>query len=131
VPASRRERGTTLVELMIALVMLSLGILAIAQLFPAGTRSQLQNRLLTSASYYAQEKIETLSHTAWADSTLSVGRHPSGTSTEDIGTSGMWHRHYDVEQMPAPLDDLKKVTVTVAWTYRGARSVQAITYQRR
>jgi type II secretory pathway pseudopilin PulG len=125
------EAGTTLVELMIALVMLSLGILAIAQLFPAGTRSQLQNRLLTSASYFAQEKIERLSHTPWADSTLSTGRHPAGTATEDLGTSGMWHRYYDVEQMPPPLDDLKKVTVTVAWTYRGPRSVQAITYQRR
>jgi type II secretory pathway pseudopilin PulG len=125
------ECGTTLVELMIALVMLSLGILAIAQLFPAGTRGQIQNRLLTAGSYFAQEKLETLNRTPWADSALAPGRHPGGMATEDLGASGMWHRHYEVSVMPPPLDDLKKITVTVAWTYQGPRSVQAITYRRR
>jgi Tfp pilus assembly protein PilV len=49
------ERGTTLAELMIALLVLSLGILAMGQLFPAGSRNQLQARMTTTASYYAQE----------------------------------------------------------------------------
>jgi hypothetical protein len=130
-PAPGRERGATLVELLVALVMMSLGILAVASLFPAGTRSQVQDRLLTAATYFAQEKIEMLNHRPWSDSTLSVGRHPPGTATEDLGTSGVWHRHYEVALMPAPLDDLKKITVTVSWTYQGPRSVQAVTYQRR
>jgi hypothetical protein len=125
------EEGTTLVELMIALVMLSLGILAIAQLFPAGARGQLRDRLATAGSYYAHEKIELLNRVSWSDTALAIGRHPGGTATEDLGTSGIWHRHYDVAAMPSPLDDLKKVTVTVEWTYGGARSVQAITYFRR
>ena len=125
------ERGTTLVELMIALVMLSLGILAIAQLFPAGARGQLRDRLATSGSYYAHEKLEILNRVPGSDPLLSVGRHPAGTATEDLGTSGVWHRHYDVATLPAPLEDLKKVTVTVDWTFGGARSVLATTYLRR
>ena len=39
----RSERGITLIEMMIALVVLSLGVLAIAQLFPAGTRRQVRD----------------------------------------------------------------------------------------
>jgi hypothetical protein len=133
VPAAsvRDARGASLVELMIALVVLSLGILAVGQLFPAGTRGQLQDRMLTTGSYYAQEKIEQLGRLTWSDPGLTLGRHPAGTATEDLGASGQWHRFYVVSSLPAPLDNLKKVTVTVNWTYLGARSVTATTYLRR
>ena len=33
--------------------------------------------------------------------------------------------------MDAPLDNLKKVTVTVQWTFQGNRSVTSTTYVRR
>lgn len=125
------ERGTSLIELMIALVVLSLGILAVAQLFPAGTRGQVKDRMMTAGTYYAQEKLESLNRITWSDAVLTVGRHPLGMATEDLGPTGKWHRYYDVSILPAPLDDLKKVTVTVTWTFMGARSVQATTYLRR
>ena len=128
---SRHERGASLIELMIALVVLSLGILAVAQMFPAGARGQMQDRMMTAASYYAQEKIEEVARLAWSDAALTVGRHPPGLATEDLGSTGKWHRYYDVASLPAPLDNLKKVTVTVNWTFMGVRSVQTVTYLRR
>jgi len=132
-PATTRptERGASLIELMIALVVLSLGILAVAQLFPAGARAQLSDRMMTSGTYYAQQKLEELNRLTWADPALANGRHPGGTATEAMGASGKWRRHYDVSTLPAPLDNLKKVTVTVAWTFMGNRSVQSTTYLRR
>ena len=125
------QRGTSLAELMVALVMLSVGILAIAQLFPAGARGQVRDHMATVGGYYAQQQLEVLNGVPWSDPGLTVGRHPAGAATEDLGTTKMWHRHYDVELMSAPLDDLKKVTVTVEWFFLGTRSVQAITYLRR
>jgi len=132
-PATTRptERGASLIELMIALVVLSLGILAVAQLFPAGARAQLSDRMMTSGTYYAQQKLEELNRLTWADPALADGRHPGGTATEPMGATGKWRRHYDVSTLPAPLDNLKKVTVTVAWTYMGDRSVTSTTYLRR
>lgn len=127
----RSERGASLIELMIALVVLSLGVLAVSQLFPAGTRSQVSDRMLTSGNYYAQEKVEELNHLTWADAQLTDGRHPAGLATEACGTTGRWHRHYDVSTLAAPLDNLKKVTVTVDWTFMGTRQVQTTTYLRR
>ena len=59
-PNRSPERGTSLAELMIALVVLSIGLLAVAQLFPAGSRGQVQDRMLTTASYYAQGADELL-----------------------------------------------------------------------
>ena len=125
------ERGTSLIELMIALVVLSLGILAIAQMFPAGARGQAQDRMVTAGSYYADEQLEQLTRLTWSDPALTDGRHPPGTATVNLGTTGKWRRYYEVSTLPAPLDNLKKVTVTVTWDFMGTRSVQTTTYLRR
>jgi type II secretory pathway pseudopilin PulG len=122
------ERGTSLAELMIALIVLSIGLLAVAQLFPAGSRSQLRDRMLTTANYYAQEKIEQFVNLPWTDTALDLGRHPAGTATENLG---QWQRFYEVELLDPPLENLKKVTVTVTWKNQGSRSVTATTYVRR
>lgn len=125
----RGERGTTLAELMIALVVLSIGMLAVAQLFPAGSRGQMQDKMMSTANYYSQQKIEELVNISWSDSTLTVGRHPLSATNDEV--LGAWTRHYDVSVLASPLDNLKKVTVTVAWNLRGARSVATTTYLRR
>ena len=126
----RDERGTSLVELLIALLVLAIGILALGRVFPAGSQRQVQDRLTTTASYYAQQKLEQLIPTDWNDASMTDGRHPAGTATESLG-SGKWQRYYQVTTMASPLDNLKKVTVTVTWTFNGARSVSAVTYKRR
>jgi len=125
------ERGVTLVELLAALVVISVGVLALVRMFPAAQRNQVEDRMATSANLYAQEKVEYLTGKSWTDADLTVGRHPAGIATEDLGTSGNWHRFYDVAVMAAPLDNLKKVTVTVGWTFMGSRSVTATVYLRR
>ena len=128
--ASRDERGATLIELMIALVVLTVGILAVGQLFPAGSRGQLQSRMTTAGNYYAQEKLEQLAGSSWTDASLTDGRHPASGS-EALGSSGQWQRFYEVTTMTSPLNNLKKVTVTVSWNFHGSRSVTSATYVRR
>lgn len=130
---ARREAGMSLVEVLVALVILSVGVLAVARMFPASSRAQAQDHLLTAANDYSQEKIEQLTGKTWSDSTLTVGRHPAGTATESLG-SGRWHRFYTVTAMNAPLDNLKRVDVTVTFSGAGkstASSVVATTYVRR
>ena len=127
-PRPPDQRGTSLAELMIALVVLSIGLLAVVQIFPAGSRGQLQDKMLTIANYYAQEKLEGFVNRPWTDASLTAGRHPAGTATENLG---QWQRYYQVDVMAAPLDNLKRVTVTVNWNFQGARSVAATTYVRR
>ena len=130
-PRSARERGMTLVEVMIALIVLSVGILAIARLFPSATQGQLQNRMGTTASYYVQEKIEQLNALTWTDASLTAGRHPTATTNENLGTSGAWQRYWVVTTKTGAMSALKQVTVTVTWTFHGNRSTSATTYIRR
>jgi prepilin-type N-terminal cleavage/methylation domain-containing protein len=129
---SAGERGISLVEVLIALVVMSIGILAVGRLFPAGARSQMQDRLVLGSSDYAQEKIEYLRALHWSDADLTNGRHPAGTATESCG-NGRWQRFYTVTTMASPLDNLKKVDVTVTANGAGnaGRSVTTTTYVRR
>ncbi len=124
------ERGTSLIELMIALAVLSLGVLAVGQLFPAGSRGALSDRMLSQANMYAHQKLEDLRDLNWSNSELSAGRHPA-SGEESLGASGRWQLHYDVSQLAAPMDNVKRITVTVGWTFLGSRSVGATTYVRR
>lgn len=131
-PSHRSERGMSLIELMIALIVLAVGLLAVGQIFPNGARSQEQDRLLTSANYYAQEQLESLTGRNWSDPLLTDGRHPGGTAVDTLG-SGAWTRFYQVTTLTGKLDNLKKVDVTIS--YRGAgraqRALTATTYVRR
>jgi len=126
------ERGIMLIELLFGMVLLSIGVLAAAQMFPAGTRAQVRDRMLTTGTYYAQDKLEELRSLDSEDAALSVGRHPAGTDTEALGDSGDWQRYYQVTQMAAPMDNLKEIRVIVRWSTRPTRtdSVSAATYVR-
>lgn len=129
-PAPRSQRGMTLIELMVAMVVLTLGVLAVGRMFPAGSRAQLQDRMMTAGNNYAQQQIEQLQGLTWSDPAASLGRHPASGDVA-LGAGGQWHRFYQVDLLAAPLDNLKRVTVTVNWTFMGARSVTATTYLRR
>ena len=133
-PSSTRthsERGMTLVEIMIALVVLALGVLTLGRLFPSASTTQLRGRMMTAGNYYAREKLEELSALSWSDTALNVGRHPSATGAEALGTSGAWKRYYNVTVMAAPLAELKSVTITVRWTATKTESTTSTTYLRK
>ena len=127
----RSEHGATLIELLMALVVLAIGVLAVAQMFPASSRGQTRDRMRSVGNNYAQSKIEELETLTWADAGLSVGRHPAGSATEALGTTGAWQRFYNVDAMAAPMDNLRRVSVVVAWTAVKPETVTAITYVRR
>jgi Tfp pilus assembly protein PilV len=122
----------SLIELLIALVVLAVGILAVGRMFPTSARSQAQDRLRIGANYYAQEGIEQVTGRSWADPMLAEGRHPAGTAMDSLG-GGHWLRFYQVTTMTGSLSNLKKVDVTVNWqgAGQGAKSLTATTYVRR
>ncbi len=121
------ERGVSLVELMVALVVVSIGVLSVFQLFPVGMRSQSNDRVFSKGTHYAQQELERLSGLAYGDVDLVVGTHPPG-SPESI--AGGFQRSYVVSMLDAPLENVKKVDVTVTWS-GGAKSTHAVTYVRR
>lgn len=124
----RTARGVLLVELVVAIVLIAVGLLIVAQILPLGPGGQIQDRMASTADDYAQQKVRELGELAWADADLAPGHHPASGGTEDLGR---WRRSYEVEVLDNPYDGLKRVTVTVSWDDRGARSLSSTAFVRR
>lgn len=126
-PSCGAERGASIVELMVALIILAVGILAVGQLFPAGTRAQQKDRMFTTAGMLANEQLEDLRALDWSHADLAVGAH----GPDSVGTNRQYVLTYTVAAMPAPMDQVKRVDVTVGYTFVRPRTVAATTYIRR
>ncbi len=119
--------GLTLVEVLIALVVLTLGILGLAKIIPAGSRSEVAARMQTTACQYANETFEKMRGLPKTDAALSLGRHPS-FGYDTLGTSKAYQRCYVVAQMASPLDSLYKVDTTVLWQTTKPDSIHITSY---
>ncbi len=71
----RGERGLTLVELLIALALLSFVLLGIAPLFIMSMKSNYSANEYTSINVLARDKLEQLSNLSFTDPRLSIGAH--------------------------------------------------------
>jgi len=127
-----RLDGFSLIELMVALVLLGLGILSLANVFPLGSRSQLRDRLRSSGMGLAQQKMEQLRTESWSAANLNVGIHPDANGEDlTLTDEGTFNRRWIVESQAGAFADMKKVTVRVTWTYQRADTVDLVTYFRR
>lgn len=127
-----REAGFSLIELMVSLVLLGLGILSLASLFPLGSRTQLRDRLRTSAADLAQQKMEQLRVESWSAANLNVGTHPDANGEAlNLADEGSFDRWWIVESQAGAFADMKKVTVRVIWTHQAPDTVELVTYFRR
>lgn len=97
----REKKGFTLIEVMIALVLLAVGMLAFAGLEIIAIRNTTFSKDYGKANIYAQQKIEEIKAMNW----LSV---TNGTDTLE---SDRYTRTWTVTTQ----GDMKTVSVTVSW----------------
>jgi prepilin-type N-terminal cleavage/methylation domain-containing protein len=124
--------GFSVIELMVALTVLGLGILGLANVFPLGSQTQMKDRMRTSGADLAQQKMEQLRTIAWSQPDLTDGIHP-GTSGETLTLTneGTFVRYWLVTTQPGNFADMKMVTVRVRWTVLRPDSVELVSYFRR
>jgi type IV pilus assembly protein PilV len=108
--ARNSERGFGLIELAIALVVLAIGVLGLASLMPAGTRSAAKSGEVTRASELASQLAERLLSTPYFDPDLDAGSHTSTPSPAPGGYYLTW-----VVEPDQPFTSCKRVTVSVHW----------------
>ena len=73
--------GLSLIEVMIAMVILSIGVMAIAGLMATGSRSQVGSRMETTAGHYIDEKFESLRGQTRVSADMSAGDIPPRGTT--------------------------------------------------
>jgi Tfp pilus assembly protein PilV len=105
-----RDRGFTLVEIPISLMVFAIGVLTVAALISAGIRSGSKAGGQTRASEMASQCVERLLSTPNSDSTMTAGSHQDNPYPYPGGYYLTW-----VIEDNQPISLCKRVTVTVHW----------------
>ncbi len=142
---TRKEKGFSLLEVMVAITVLSFGILAVASMQVSAIRGNALSRDLTKASSLARGKVEDLMLADYNDPAV-ADRDGDGTDQDanddglddDGGNFGLddeAEADWDgIETSPSgivyglfwnvaedePLNGAKRIRVIVTWTERGA-----------
>lgn len=119
-PLARAERhgGVTLVEMMVAMVILSFGLLGVAALQVRAITESSSGQHLSSASAIARNRIETLHRLDWSDADLthSGGAWSAPTAAVLMGQNyALSERVTDDAPLPAATT-LKSIEVRVQWS---------------
>ncbi len=121
-------KAFTLVEVIVAITIISIGLLSMAVLFPAYLRSETHNNLNIQALKLCNQKIEYLKSLDFNDTLLTKGNHSAETLY--VNNSIFFIRTYNV--LPDyPYEDMKKVIVDIKWRQNNhifAKSMKSIIY---
>jgi type IV pilus modification protein PilV len=123
----RKQHGFTLIEVMIAVVILAVGLLALMAMQIVSIKANAFSSEMTYSTMLAQEQLETLKNLPFTDADLTETEtsgvpHELSSVSDDKG--GSYTVKWDVEDTTA---DMKTITLTVEWKSRrlGKSSEQA------
>ena len=116
----RGERGFTLLEVLIAVCIFAVGVLAVATMQISGTRGNRLANELTQATALAQDRIEELKSKDISSADLAPGNYddPGNPIAETTSGAGLFNRSWVITGLPTTPPS-RSVTVTVAWTLGG------------
>ncbi len=117
---SLKSDGFTLIEVLIAIVILSISLLALAALMATTTQNTSFGGHITEAATFAQDKLEELRVTPWANIVTGTDPTPPGPP---LGATGIaYNRNWNV----VVNGNLRTITITVSWNDRINHSISLI-----
>jgi type IV pilus assembly protein PilV len=110
------QKGFSLIELLIALAILALSMLAAASMQFGSIRNNTSGNMVTQANMLAKFKMEELKNTPDLSTLAPWGEEPGINAEGQAG--GPYKRSWEVENLG---DTARRITVTVEWT-KGTRT---------
>jgi type IV pilus assembly protein PilV len=105
---NEKQKGFSLIEVLIGLIFLAIGLLAIAALQTTSLRGNFFSDNLMQATYVAQDRLEFLKNLPLDSSTLQAGNY---NPIPAILSGVVFHQSYTV----VVKGDLKTIHYTVTW----------------
>jgi len=115
-----KSNGFSLIEALIGLVVLAIGIIAVAGMQVISVKGNFFSNSATQAAILAQDKLEYLKQLSYSDSNLSSGQHNEGSITGTI-----FSRQYNIVEDVG--NSMKTITVNVQWTDKANHSISLST----
>ena len=106
----KSQKGITLVEIMIAILIFGVGISMAMRTLPESSVITTRGRNITIATNVAAEKVEQLMSVSWGAADLNAGSHSDADNPIDAHYQRSWDVTDDV-----PIAGMKRVSVTVSF----------------
>lgn len=118
---SNKEKGFTLLEVLIAISIFSIGILGVASMQITAINGTASARMRTEAATWAADRVERLMVLPYNHTDLDQANNPH-SATEGEGVYNIvWNITDDV------INNFKEISITVTWAGRGGQqSIQSI-----
>lgn len=112
---AKKSEGFTLIEVMIALVILAVGLLGLAALQLTAVKSNAFSSEMTYATMKAQEYAEVFKNLPFTDTDLDPAGNPHAAmeSSKGVQYTVTWNVTDNV-----PATDMKSINITVQWKSR-------------
>jgi prepilin-type N-terminal cleavage/methylation domain-containing protein len=121
----RDDAGMTLVEIMVACMVIGIAFLGLAGMFPLGMKNLNQSRMRTVATDLGQGKMEELMKLKQDDADLTAGTHSDPANP--VRTN--FNRYWTVLD-GTPMVGMKQITVRVTYPHgRQLGDVEVVTYK--
>lgn len=108
------NQGFSLIEVLIAMAIFSLGILAVGTLIMSTSRNNTNGNILTQATMLARAKIEEKKRAADAGA-LTVGAETETNIDAQGNPGGIFKRECGISSV----GDCRQIQVTVSWSRKG------------
>lgn len=113
--SARSDRGFSLVEVLVANVILAVGVLSVAQLFTVAIASNITAARRTEAAILASQKLEELRAMPWGSE--------QGSGNTDA--PGIYARRWSIA--PLPGDPVRSVVLQVRVSWNGVDAAHLVT----
>ena len=119
------EKGFTLLEVIVAISILTFGLLAVASMQMTAIRGNYNASNITEATTVAQDRLENLMGLLYSDPLLDPG---TGLSDPAPPSPSGYTITYDVlDKNPNPSLNTRLITVTVQWQDKGVQKQTVLT----
>ena len=124
--ASKKDKGFTHIEVLIASAILAVGLLSVSTMIARSTIQDSRAYYLTKASMIIEEFFEQESHEQYSDIDFKNIKSFSSPTTKEI--DGITYTMNCVVQNATPFDFCKETTCTVTWNNKGIQGTTNYVY---
>ncbi|MBI4763927.1 MAG: prepilin-type N-terminal cleavage/methylation domain-containing protein [Deltaproteobacteria bacterium] len=114
----KNQQGFSLVEFLIAAIILSVGLLALINLQLTSIRGNSDSKEMTRAIFLAENRMEQLKNTPYVSLGVGTTQDPNNPINGQGQSGGIFTRSWTIQNYLGS-NFMKQITVNVSWTLKG------------